>query len=67
MEMESGARFLAFSIYHYFILSNFSYCPLSWHFCGETHTKKLERIQEREHCVLFIMIEKTKDNGIRSI
>ena len=32
---------------HSFILSNFYYCPLSWHFCGETHTKQLERIQER--------------------
>ena len=35
------------TIYHTFILSNFNYCPLVWHFCGETNTKKVERIQER--------------------
>ena len=28
-------------------MSNFNFCPLTWHFCGETHTKKLEKIQER--------------------
>jgi len=35
------------NIYYSFILSNFNYCPLTWHFCGETHTKKIEKIQER--------------------
>ena len=28
-------------------MSNFNYCPLSWHFCGEKNTKKIEKIQER--------------------
>ena len=28
-------------------MSNFSYCPLTWHFCGEQNTKKIEKIQER--------------------
>jgi hypothetical protein len=35
------------NIYHSFILSNFNYCPLTWHFCGEQNTRKLEKIQER--------------------
>ena len=35
------------NIYHSFILSNFNYCPLTWHFCGEANTKKIEKIQER--------------------
>jgi hypothetical protein len=35
------------NIYHSFILSNFNYCPLTWHFCGEIYTKKIEKIQER--------------------
>ena len=35
------------NIYHSFILSNFNYCPLTWHFCGEPNTKKIEKIQER--------------------
>ena len=28
-------------------MSNFSYCPLTWHFCGEQNTKKIEKIQQR--------------------
>ena len=35
------------NIYHSFILSNFNYCPLTWHFCGEVNTKKIVKIQER--------------------
>ena len=34
------------TIYYSFILSNFIYCPLVWHLCGESNTKKLEKIQE---------------------
>ena len=30
-----------------FILSNFNYCPLVWHFCPSKDTKKIEKIQER--------------------
>ena len=33
------------AMYHCFILSNFSYCPLVWHFCSEENVKKMERIQ----------------------
>jgi hypothetical protein len=28
-------------------MSNCSYCPLTWHFCGEQNTKKIEKLQER--------------------
>ena len=34
-------------IYNTFILSNFNYCPIVWHFCGKTSTRKLEKTQER--------------------
>ena len=34
-------------IYNSFIASNFSYCPLAWHFCSSTSTNKLEKVQER--------------------
>ncbi len=34
-------------IYRSFILSNFNYCPLVWHFCGIKNTRKMEKIQER--------------------
>jgi hypothetical protein len=36
-----------FTIFHTFVISNFNVCPLSWHFCSETNTKKIEKIQER--------------------
>ena len=28
------------TIFHSFMLSNFNFCPLSWHFCSEGNTKK---------------------------
>ena len=28
-------------------MSNFSYCPLTWHFCTEQNSNKIEKIQER--------------------
>ena len=35
------------NIYYSFIMSNFNYCPLTWHFCSEANTQKLENIQKR--------------------
>jgi hypothetical protein len=34
-------------IYHSFILSNFIYCPIVWHFCSKSKSSMIERIQER--------------------
>ena len=33
------------TIFHTF--SNFNFCSLAWHFCSETNTKKIEKLQER--------------------
>ena len=30
-----------------YVLSQFNYCPLIWHFCGKGATHKIEKIQER--------------------
>ena len=38
---------LKLTLFHTFILSNFHYCRLAWHFCSERNSKKLEKIQER--------------------
>ncbi len=35
------------AIYRSYILSNFNYCPLVWHFCGIHNSRKMEKIQER--------------------
>ncbi len=34
-------------IFKSFVLANFNYCPLVWHFCSASATKQLEKIQER--------------------
>ena len=34
-------------LYNSFIASNFSYCPLAWHFCSVSSTNKLDKVQER--------------------
>jgi hypothetical protein len=40
-------KFNKLTIFHTFILSNFNFCPLAWHFCTEKNSKKLEKIQVR--------------------
>ena len=30
--------------FHSFMLSNFNFCPLAWHFCTEKNSKKLEKV-----------------------
>ena len=34
-------------IYKSFVLSNFSYSPITWIFCGKGNSTKLEKLQER--------------------
>ena len=34
-------------VFKSFIMSNFTYCPLVWHFCGKTNNAKVEKIHER--------------------
>ncbi len=35
------------NIFRTFVLSNFNYCPLVWHFCSAQHVERLEKIQKR--------------------
>ena len=35
------------TIYNSFIVSNFNYCPLAWHFWSMSSTNKMEKVQER--------------------
>ena len=35
------------TILHTFILSNFNFCPLVWHFCSAANIQKLENVQKR--------------------
>lgn len=35
------------NIFNSFIISNFNYCPIVWHFCSQASSNKMEKIQER--------------------
>ena len=35
------------AIYHTFIMSNFNFCPLVWHFCNKSNTSKIEKLNYR--------------------
>ena len=35
------------TIYNSFIVLNFNYCPLAWHFCSMSSKNKMEKVQER--------------------
>ena len=41
------------TMYHSFIMSNFNYCSLTWHFTGEQNIRKIEKIQERAFRFIF--------------
>ena len=41
------------AMYKSFISSNFSYCLVSWMFCGKRNSGKLEKLQERGLCFIF--------------
>ena len=40
-------------LYKSFVMSNFDYCPVVWHFCGKVNNGKLEKIQERALRILY--------------
>ena len=44
------------AMYKSFISSNFSYCPVSWMFCGKRNSDKLEELQERALRFVFLTI-----------
>ena len=46
-------RLSKLTIFHTFILSNFNFCPLAWHFCTDKNSKKLEKVQERAHQFIY--------------
>ena len=50
------------TIYHSFILSNFNFCPLSWHFSSEANTNKIETIQERALRCMYNDYNSTYEN-----
>ena len=40
-------------VFKSFIRSNFSYCPIVWHFCSKVNTEKLEKLQYRGLKIVF--------------
>jgi hypothetical protein len=62
--MPKGLTFSSHNIYYSFILSNFNYCPVTWHFCSEKILKKIKKIQERALRFIYEDYENTYDNWI---
>jgi hypothetical protein len=52
--------------YNSFIVSNFNYCPLTWHFCGEKFIKNLEKIQEITFRFIYDDYQSNYDSLLRS-
>ena len=50
-------KFLTFksrkTIYHVFIMPNFNFCHLIWHFCSKGNTEKLEKVHLRALKFIF--------------
>jgi hypothetical protein len=53
------------TIYYSFILSNFNYCPVIWHFCNEKNTKTIEKTQERALRFIYEDYENTYENLLK--
>ena len=43
------------TIFHTFIMSNFNFCPLYWHFCSVANTKKIEKNTRKS--ITFCILE----------
>ncbi len=48
-------------MYRSYILSNFNYCPIVWHFCGIQNSRNMEKIQERALGFVYEDYELTYD------
>ena len=49
------------SIYQCFILSNYNFCPLLWHFCSMKSMRKIEKIHVQERALRFLLNDTQSD------
>ncbi len=45
------------TIFNAISVSNFLYCPVAWHMCSKSDTKKVEKLQERALCFIYRKFE----------
>ncbi len=45
------------TIFNAFIVSNFLYCPVVWHMCSKSDTKKVQKVQDRSLCFIYRKFE----------
>jgi hypothetical protein len=48
------------TIFHTFILSNFNFCPLAWHFYTEKNSQKIEKVHEDYNSSYDNLLKKAK-------
>ena len=51
-------------LFNSFVKSNFTFSPLSWHFCGKANAMKMEKIQERALRIIYKDYESTYEDLI---
>lgn len=49
-------------LYNSFVMSNFMYCPMVWHFCGKMNNNKLEKIHERALKIIYRNYDSTYED-----
>ena len=53
------------TIYDSFVASNFNYCLLVWHFCGQVNNSKLEKLQERSLRIIHNDYESSFETSLK--
>lgn len=54
-------------VYKSFIRSNFSFCPIIWHFCSKQNTEKLEKLQHRALRIVFNGFNSTYEDLLEKV
>jgi hypothetical protein len=54
-------------VYKSFIRSNFSFCPIIWHFCSKQNTEKLEKLQHRALRIVFNDFNSTYEDLLEKV
>ena len=65
LKLHKLNRLIKLTIFHTFILSNFNFCPLAWHFCTEKNFKKIEKAQERALRFVYEDYNSSYDNLLK--
>ena len=55
------------TVFKSFIKSNFNFCPVVWHFCSQTNTEKLEKLQYRALRIVYNDYQASYDELLKRV